>query len=210
MEKIDKHILETLESDYNLSKDQISKITAFVNILKKWSSTYNLIGPREMENIWGRHVLDSLQLIKYLPPIQSSPTIVDIGSGAGFPGVLLSLSGYDDVHLVEKSQKKCLFLETVSRETVAPFKVHQSRIEDLPPSLKADVLTSRALADLKSLLFYSKSLLSDSGYCLFLKGDKVDQEIQNAQKQFDFNSEKIEGTSDSSNVILKVWGIFSK
>jgi len=200
-------VIEKLTSDYNLNHTQMSNLFRYVELLKKWSSSYNLMGPNEIDRIWERHILDSLQLINYLPPLDSNPTIIDLGSGAGFPGVIFSLIGFKNVHLVEKSRKKSLFLETVSRETKTPFQVHNCRIEDLSPPLQGDVITSRALANLTSLLMYSESILSEDGDCLFLKGEKVDPEILEAQKKYFFEFEKIVLSPNEFNVLLKIWNL---
>lgn len=204
MEKI-KQII----SDYNLHSQSFERLGVFVSLLQKWSSAYNLIGPNEFDQIWERHILDSVQLATYLPPLSRNPRIVDLGSGAGFPGVILALLGYSDVYLVEKSQKKTMFLETVSRETEVPFRVVQSRIEDSYSIFSnADIVTSRALSDLTTLLKYSHTIMHERSFCLFLKGSALQDEIIEAKKYFSFDYEIYNGITDQTNRIIKIHDLF--
>ena len=195
--------------DLQLSEDHLKKLHLFVELILKWNRAYNLVSARDGDHLWVRHIYDSLQLISYLPGYGKQPiNLFDLGSGAGFPGIVLAITTQARVTLVEKSLKKCQFLRTVAREVSLDCDIFQDRIENVIVSTKADVITSRALARLDILLDYSHKLLKEDGYCLFLKGEQVNQEIQEAQKKYSFHFEKYQGTTSDTNAILKVWRIF--
>lgn len=202
--------ISNLKKEYSLSDQTFHKLEAYVSLLEKWSKTYNLIGPNELSQIWERHIAESLFLTNHLPDPSKNPQIIDLGSGAGFPGIVLALLGYEKVTLVEKTRKKYLFLETVSRETSSLVQIINSRIEDLDSIIKADVVTSRALADLPLLLHYSKNLLSPTGYCLFLKGKSLPEEIGLSEKKYHFNYTVFQPSKKMSPLLLKVTDIIER
>lgn len=165
--------MELNRYDLNVSRETFERLEIYVKLLLTWNKRINLIGRSTESDVWNRHILDSLQLIKYLP--DSHARIIDLGSGAGLPGAVLALCGYQNVTLVEKNSKKATFLRNVSRETSIPFTVIEQDIKDVQGSY--DVVTSRALTDLSTLLEMSYPLLTKGGMCLFLKGESVDEEI---------------------------------
>src|SRR5690606_37210828 len=133
----------------------------YVDLLRRWQDVKNLVGPRTLDQIWTRHIADSAQLLRLAPDARRW---IDIGSGAGFPGLVLAILMREEpdreVHLVESNSRKCAFLRAVSRETGARAQVHAGRIQDVLPRLGgADVLTARALAPLPELLTLGKDLL---------------------------------------------------
>jgi len=144
-----------------------------------------------------------LQLISHLP--QKSSSLIDFGSGAGFPGLVLALCCKEtlEVTLVESNFKKCAFLENVSRETFVPVKVLCHRIEELP-SMKQDVITARGLATLSKLCAYASSFMGKDSICLFLKGKGAHQEIEEAEKDWNFSLEIYPSLTDSEGRILKI------
>lgn len=202
--------IEKIKLKYGLTDLAFSKIQLYIENLEKWSKAYNLIGPHELDHIWDRHIIDCLQLINHLPSISAHPSIIDLGSGAGFPGIILALAGYDKIKLVEKTQKKSQFLEIVSRETSIFPDIINARIEDISYHKEFDIILSRALANLSLLLGYSLKLLAPSGYCLFHKGESVQEEINNALNLYNFKYEKIKESSIPGNIILKVFDIKKK
>ncbi len=126
--------------DYQLLPEQFEKIDLFLDLLLRSADKQNLIGPSEFSRLWPRHVLESIAFVKHLP----STKIVDIGTGAGFPGFILAICGFDVV-MVESRRKRCAFLETVARQCGVSCEVRNCRIEDTLPFSSGAIFTSRAV-----------------------------------------------------------------
>ena len=177
------------------------RLAAYLALLEKWQQRINLVGSGSMQDPWRRHILDSAQLLPLLP--SGSPSVADLGTGAGFPGVVLAIMGDARVHLVESNARKCAFLSEVLRITETKATIHHKRIEDLA-SLAVDVVTARGCANLLSLLDYAKPLLTPSGICLFLKGQSVEAELTESQKKWRMRTQRITSRSDPAGVVLKL------
>ncbi len=180
----------------------LKKFELYKNILLKWQKSVNLISPNTINEIETRHFLDSAQIYDYIDP---SAQIADLGSGAGFPGMILSIMGASDITLIESDQKKCIFLNEVARNYKISPNVFCSRIEDFSknhPEKKFDIITARALSSLAQLLDYAYPLLKNNGKCIFLKGEKSDLEILEALKKYMFHVEHILSTTDDNGKIL--------
>ena len=162
----------------NVSRETIDKFQAYLTLLEKWQRRINLVANSTLADAWQRHILDSGQLVAHYPP--QTRHILDVGSGAGFPGLVLAIMGEVTVDLVESDQRKAVFLSTVIRELGLPAKVHNQRIENMP-NLHPDVITARALAPVPKLLNLIETQLSFSCVCLFLKGASVEDELTNLQ-----------------------------
>ena len=162
----------------NVSRETIDKFQAYLTLLEKWQRRINLVANSTLADAWQRHILDSGQLVAYYPA--QTRHILDVGSGAGFPGLVLAIMGGVTVDLVESDQRKAVFLSTVIRELGLPAKVHNQRIENMP-NLHPDVITARALAPVPKLLNLIETQLSFSCVCLFLKGASVEDELTNLQ-----------------------------
>jgi 16S rRNA (guanine527-N7)-methyltransferase len=178
------------------------KLVIYEQLLVKWSASLNLVAKSTLSNVWLRHFEDSLQLVPFL---SSTDRIVDIGSGAGFPGMVLALCGFD-VTLIESDQKKCVFLENVSRETSSRVEVVCSRIEKHLPSVddRFDVVCSRGLTSLSELISLSQNLIrKDQSRGLFLKGMRVDNEISEISIEQLGRVEKIKSRTDQNSSIIK-------
>lgn len=187
----------------NVSRETIDRLKVYENLLLRWQQKMNLVSPQTLPHLWERHFLDSLQLLSYLPELPQS--LVDLGSGAGFPGMVLAICRRKtlQVTLLEANEKKCFFLENVSRETMTPVQILRSRIENLS-TLKADVITARALAPLVDLLAYAYPLMTEQSFCLFLKGKDTEEEIQMAKKKWNFDLEIYPSLTDPRGKILKI------
>ena len=181
--------------------ETIDRLAAYLALLEKWQRRINLVGSGSMEDPWRRHILDSAQLLPLLPT--GSPSIADLGTGAGFPGVILAIMGDARVHLVESNSRKCAFLSEVLRITETNATIHHKRIENLE-SLAVDVVTARGCANLLTLLDYAKPLLAPSGICLFLKGQSVESELTESRKKWTMRTHRITSRSDPAGVILKL------
>lgn len=164
-------------SDFDVSRETLSRFRLYASKLEKWNRAINLVGRGTMPDLWRRHFLDSAQLLNHLPAkVNRATSWVDLGSGAGFPGLVLALLGAGEVHLVESDMRKSSFLREVSRETGLRVQVHTQRIESLHmPSV--DYVTARACAPLPGLVDYARPLLRPGGHCLFLKGSNLDEEL---------------------------------
>lgn len=196
----------------NVSRETLARLEAYAALLAKWQAKINLVGPATLPETWRRHFLDSAQLYAHLPA--NTRVIADLGSGAGFPGLVLAIvaeaAGRDlTVHLVESDARKAAFLAEAAREAriVGAVKIHPVRAEALAGRMAADVITARALAPLDRLLGLARPLLKPDGLCLFLKGEKADAEIAEARKRWDFALERVASKSDPGGVILKIRGV---
>ena len=170
-----------------VSRETSERLDRFVELLLRWQRTTNLIAPSTVFRLWTRHVADSLQLLDLAP---QALVWVDLGSGAGFPGLIIAiaLAGRPGavVHLVESNAKKAAFLREAQRVTAAPAIVHATRIEDFAERCHeaVDVVTARAVAPLKSLLPLCFPLLGKSAAtALFPKGQHAELEIRDAAAQ---------------------------
>lgn len=184
--------------------DQILlRIEVYGSLLEKWQKKLNLIGDNSVVDLWNRHFFDSAQLLPLLPRLDCST--LDLGSGAGFPGLILAIMGNTNVTLVESDSRKCAFLKEVIRSTniSSSVRVENSRIEDLS-NYQVDVITSRALAPLERLLELSEPFFSEDTICLFLKGKKADEELIQADKGWKMLVSKIQSKSCLTGVILKL------
>jgi len=180
----------------DVSRETFLKLDRLVALLVEWQSRHNLIASSTLPQIWTRHVADSLQLLALAP---DAKTWADLGSGAGFPGLVIACALADTpgamVHLVESVGKKAAFLTEAVRVTGAPAKVHCTRIENFVtmPIGPLDVVTARALAPLDKLLGLAEPLLTKGARALLLKGQDVGAELTQASKYW-----KIEASLVSS------------
>jgi len=180
-----------------VSRETLERLQVYADLLVKWQAKINLVGPATLPDVWRRHILDSAQLFGRLP----TGPVLDLGSGAGFPGLVLAIMGAGPVHLVESDARKCAFLREAARVTAAPAVVHNLRIEALKPFPIAAV-TARALAPLAQLLDWAEPFLQHSVECLFLKGRNSEDELTQAGKTWMMKTERIPSLSDPSGLIL--------
>lgn len=188
------------------SAEQVAELERLRLMLADWNDRMNLVSAASLEDYWSRHVFDSAQL----PPLAPKAKVwVDIGAGAGFPGLVLAILLKDapgaKVHLVESRAKPCRFLEAVVEARALPAQVHNARAEDL--SLKADVVTARAVAPLVKLLGFARPYLAKGATGLFLKSEGVEAEIAEARKAWRFKYDVSPSASDSRGRIVKVEGL---
>jgi len=192
--------------DLNVSRETFLRLEAFVALLEKWNPKINLISKSTVPDIWLRHIADSIEVYRAGPP--AFDKWVDLGSGAGLPGVIFAILAQDhtsqgQVSLVESDQRKSAFLRAALRETGTTGRIYASRIEDLPP-LQADVLSARALADLTTLLGFAERHLSRGGIALFSKGVSWEKEVLAAKQLWSFTCEPIHSRTEEGSVILRI------
>lgn len=189
----------------NVSRESLAGLETYVATLEFWQRRINLIGPSTVGNIWLRHVLDGVQLLRHLP--QKPVRLADLGSGAGIPGLVLSLAAGHFADLYESNRKKAAFLDEVIRKTGCPVRTLNIRIETLaniPMSQPVDWVVSRALAPLPLLLEYTAPFLAQGAKALFHKGQDVDAELTEATKCWKITSHKHPSLTDSKAVILEI------
>ena len=191
-------------SHFNLNKMQIEKIEFFITSVINHNQHTNLVGKSTIENIWDRHVLDCLQLTKYIS--NKKLKILDLGTGAGLPGVLLSIVGYQNIVMIDSIKKKTDFVKKIIKELSLSAKIQNKRIEKTLTS-QQDIILSRALAPLIKLLTYARMHSNKNTTSLFLKGRNVNNEIDKAMKEYFFDFEKIESISSGNGCILQIKNI---
>ena len=185
----------------HVSRETIDKFQLYLTLLEKWQRRINLVSNSTLADAWQRHILDSGQLAAYYPP--QTRHILDVGSGAGFPGLVLAIMGGVTVDLVESDQRKAVFLSTVIRELGLPAKVHNQRIETMP-NLRPDVITARALAPVPKLLNLIETQMSAECVCLFLKGASVEDELTNLQSYSTMVATTHPSLSSATGVVLEL------
>lgn len=180
---------------FPVDPDTLARLVIFADLLLKWQKVINLVSATTLPHLWTRHFADSLQVLAAAP---GARIWVDLGSGAGFPGLVTAISLADlagaCVHLIESDQRKCAFLREVSRETQAPTHVHMGRIEDVVPQIidPVDAVSARALAPLPQLVSYAAPFLEKGALGLFLKGQHVEGELTDLSitSRYEINKQK--------------------
>lgn len=178
-----------------------------MGLIEKWQKKINLVGKSTLEDIWRRHVLDSAQIASHIQ--SSKEKIADIGSGAGFPGIVVGLVTGRHVHLIESDQRKCAFLFEAARVTEAPVTIINRRIESVT-DIKFDVVMARALAPLDRLIGLAEGVLEPDGCCFFFKGQGVNDELTEALKHWKIIVARIPSVTDQNAVVLKLEKIARK
>ncbi len=190
-----------------VSRETLSRLETYARILTRWQSRVNLVGAATLPDLWRRHMLDSAQLAAYLP--ESARIITDIGSGAGFPGLVLAIMLGRETHLIEANHRKCAFLREAARATSTEVEIHPERAESLAP-WPTDAVTARAVAPLSDLLAVAQPLLAAGGapdpVCLFLKGRGVEEELTESKKQLMMEVERFASASGDGSV-LRIRGL---
>lgn len=182
-----------------------NRLETYASELRRWNKAVNLVSPATLKDLEERHIKDSLQLARFLP--DHSITLMDWGSGAGLPGLVLGLTRLDDVvHLIESDQKKAAFLAHVSRETNRPVIVKAERIESLRPDFPVDVVTARALAPLAQLLEWLLPWAQNYPQicAVFPKGKTWRQEVAEARERFTFELLDHASVTDKQSRILVI------
>ena len=187
----------------DVSCETLGKLICYSELLLKWQRSINLVSNSTLDDMWRRHFYDSAQLMDYMEKRERPLKILDLGSGAGFPGLVLSIMGAGELHLVEGVGKKCSFMKQIIQKTGIDAIVHNERIENMEP-FEVDLITSRACADLDKLLGLTAKFIGSGTECLFLKGKKAEQEINRAAKNRQFSVKKYTSKSEESGMILKL------
>ncbi|KQR51605.1 16S rRNA (guanine(527)-N(7))-methyltransferase RsmG [Brevundimonas sp. Leaf168] len=187
----------------NASSEQIADLEAFRLRLVEANAVMNLVGPDSLPDFWNRHVWDSAQLLDLAP---EAKTWADLGAGAGFPGLVLSimLKGRDGAHvwLIDSLAKRCRFLQEVVNALSLPATVIVGRAE--AQSVTCDIVTARAVAPMEKLLGYAQPYFQRGAQGLFLKGERAESELIEARKFWHFDAELAPSRSDVRGRIVTI------
>ena len=196
----------------NVSRETLNGFYEYETLLSKWNEKINLVSKNTLVDIWERHFLDSGQIIKHVEA--SGKRWVDVGSGAGFPGLVVALLLRDrkidcDLVLVEKNSKKGFFLNEVIRKLNLSVEVVNENIDNLEP-LNADILTARAFSELNNLIEIAFRHRKKEGICIFLKGENYRIELDKTLNYWFFDYDIVDSLSSSSGKIIRVKKIFKR
>ena len=191
-----------------VSRETQARLETYAGLLRDWTRAINLVAPRSLPDLWRRHMLDSAQLLALLPapPTGRPRRLVDLGSGAGFPGLVLAILGAGEVHLIESDRRKAAFLREAAQATATPVTIHAVRAAEAPAP-PADVVTARALAPLPRLLDLAAPFLAPDSVALFPKGRGVAQELTAAGKAWKIAATPYPSRTDPGGSILYLEGI---
>ena len=190
-----------------VARETVDRLQTYVELLKKWQGSTNLVSPNSVPSIWNRHVADSARLVALFP---DALRWVDLGSGGGFQATVVAilLIGRQGAaeHLIESDQRKCAFLRQAIRATGAPAEVYTGRIESVLGAWRepVDMISSRALAPLSRLFSLSEPLFEAGARGAFHKGLDFEEEISEASKSWDADLVIHESKTESAGVILEV------
>lgn len=190
-----------------LAPETQARLAVYVDLLGRWRKVTNLISEASFAEVWTRHIADSAQLLALAPKARRW---VDMGSGAGFPGMVIAIQLADvagaRVHCLESDQRKCAFLREVARATGAPAEIHPVRIESIDPASLApvDAVTARALAPLPRLLEFAKVWIAQGAVGVFPRGRSAEAQLETTPAAQDFAIEFLASKLDPEAAILRV------
>ena len=199
--------LEKIGDFLDVPRETQEKLDCYVQLLIKWQARINLISSKTLPEIWHRHILDSAQLVSYLPKTPS--VILDMGSGAGLPGVILAILTGHQLHLVESDSRKIAFMRTALRETGTSAILHEQRMETVL-ALRPDIITARALAPLSQLITLASGQHHEKIEYLFLKGREAKQELTALPACPKMEAECLPSMTDSQASIIRLKPILYK
>jgi len=198
--------LQLLQSEFHVSRETIELLQIYVDLLVEWQRKTNLVSNNTIDEIWMRHICDSIQCHSIFP---NKRHWLDIGTGAGFPGLVLSILSRNEpgyvMNLVESNNKKCAFLRKVIRETGAAATVNANRIESVTKQFQdTQVVTARAVSSLDNLLLMTQSWLNSGAAGLFLKGRDYSQELQKCRGSWEFDLLVHHSRIEENSVLLEI------
>lgn len=194
----------------DVSRETADRLHIYVETLKKWQNSINLVSGKTIDDVWHRHILDSGQIFPHTGDANSR--IMDIGSGAGLPGLILAIMRHgqwgdaaEPVTLVESDERKCAFLGVAAQKSGVRIKIKNQRLETLP-AIKPDIITARALAPLETLLNWTNPQHHKALKCVFLKGEQVDEELTSLQETPNIRISKTQSLTNPDSVVLCLSG----
>jgi 16S rRNA (guanine527-N7)-methyltransferase len=184
-----------------VSRETLDRLKAYAVLLTRWSARINLVGRDTLADLWRWHILDSAQLHRWVP--STARNLIDLGSGAGLPGLLLAILGVPGVELIEADSRKSAFLREAARITEADVTIRPCRVQAVTAH-PADIVTARACAPLHRLLDLAERFLAPGTLCLFPKGQRFEEELTLARKAWTMNVSVEQSLSDRRGVILRL------
>lgn len=200
------YTVKDFASEIDISSEILADFRKWHNLLLTWNKRINLVSKSALDEFWKRHALDSWQVTRFVP--KDAKTILDLGSGGGFPGLALAIAAKHNqsgqtVTLVESVGKKANFLRTVIRELNLPASVKAERVESLP-SVPVDLISARAFAPLPQLLTYAHPFWAEDTAAVLLKGQSLEDEIESAKEKWSFNADTSPSVSAPDGVVVKI------
>ena len=202
---------EDFQKRFDVSHETLGKLQIYFDLLVKWQKAINLVSPKTIDQAWERHFADSAQLQILIP--SNIKTIADLGSGAGFPGMVLAiLNPKLQIHLIESDGRKCEFLRTVSRETSVHISIHNKRVEGILTDINPDLITARAFSSLLNIFDFACPVLAQKSNLslLLLKGQGVEKEMEEARQKYEFSAQQTPSQTDKDARILLVSNLCEK
>jgi 16S rRNA (guanine527-N7)-methyltransferase len=199
---------EDFATAFNVSRETLDQLLTYVALLEQWQPRINLVAGATLPDVWHRHVADSAQLLALAP---EAGTWLDIGSGAGFPGLVIAIMAHGRpgprITLIESDRRKCAFLAEVARRTGISVEIHTARIEQIATQRmlgSVDVVSARALAPLVRLLPLSLPFFGDATLGLFPKGRDAESEVAQARANWVFDVEMTPSLTDAAARIVAI------
>jgi 16S rRNA (guanine527-N7)-methyltransferase len=186
---------------FPVSRETEARLARYENILLERNQTLSLISDTTADIVWARHFLDSAQLLPLIP--EPDQPVVDIGTGAGFPGLVLAILGLPQVHLVENNMQKVAFLRSVAELLDLPVKIHGMKSDAIKPFV-AGAVTARALKPLHQLLGLGRRFLGQNSVCLFPKGRRAEEEMAVAARKWHMKAERFPSMTDPESTIFRI------
>ena len=200
---------EEFAENFNVSRETIERLKIYERLTQKWNPVINLVSKSTVDAIWARHFWDSTEVFQAAQP--STGKWVDIGSGGGFPGIVVALLAVEkspelEITCIEADIRKCEFLRTVARTTGIKVKILTRRIEETP-NQNADYISARALAPLSKLIGLIEKHLNQSGHAYLHKGENWEKEVEEARGFWKFDLEVFRDDQKATSTILKIGNI---
>lgn len=189
----------------NVSREEIDILKNYQKLVLKWNDKINLIAVGTAKKFWLRHIIDCLQLLSFIK--DKNIHVVDIGSGAGLPGVILSICGVELVTLIESDIRKSAFLLQAASLSSNKINIHTIRVEDI--KIDCDILTARAFADLSTIFDLTKNITVKNKY-LLLKGKNYQREVLKAKEKWSFDYKKYNSITSEQSKILEICNLDDK
>ena len=190
---------------FGVSRESYERLMTLQKLLLSWQNHINLIAPSTIPDLWNRHIIDSLQLLPLIP--KATRSIADLGSGGGFPSLVLAATQNAVVHFYEANAKKTAFLQEALRQMKVTGHVHRQRLEPLTAPLQmpdVQIVTARAFAPMPLLLSLAEPFMRGGATALFHKGQESDTELTEAAKTWKISYQKHRSITDSNSVILEI------
>ena len=194
-------VCDFLETEFAVSRETLAKLDHYVALLAKWQKSINLVSAKTLDDVWERHILDSAQLLSHLP--KDPVRILDLGSGAGLPAVIIALLSDHHVEMVESDSRKCAFMQTALRETATKATIHNERLEALSYR-DADIITARAFAPLDRMLSWTEHQIKEGQIFWLLKGRGVNEELTNLPVSQTVETQQFHSLAAGDGVILRL------